>query len=59
MMCAAHSNDLMAARSFGLRTGFIHRPLEYGPTKKADEAKQGEFDVVSESIMDLAGKTGA
>lgn len=21
-------------------TGFIHRPLEYGPTKKADQAKE-------------------
>src|ERR1700704_2971790 len=46
MMCAAHSSDLTSARSFGLRTGFIHRPDEYGPTKKADDAKQGEFDVV-------------
>ena len=25
MMCAAHSNDLLAARDCGLRTGFIHR----------------------------------
>ncbi len=32
MMCAAHSGDLMSARSFGLRTGFIHRPNEYGPS---------------------------
>jgi 2-haloacid dehalogenase len=59
MMCAAHSGDLMSARSFGLRTGFIHRPNEYGPTRKADDAKQGEFDVVSSDMVDLSVKLGA
>ena len=59
MMCAAHSGDLMAARSFGLRTGFIHRPKEYGPTRQADNASAGDFDVVSSDIGDLAGKLGA
>jgi 2-haloacid dehalogenase len=59
MMCAAHSSDLMAARSFGLRTGFIHRPNEYGPTRKADDAKPGEFDVVSSGMLDLASRLGA
>jgi 2-haloacid dehalogenase len=59
MMCAAHSNDLASARSYGLRTGFIHRPNEYGPTRKADDAKPGEFDVVSTSMVDFASKLGA
>jgi len=59
MMCAAHSSDLIAARSFGLRTGFIHRPKEYGPTRKADDAQPGDFDVVSTDMMDLASKLGA
>lgn len=59
MMCAAHSGDLNAARSFGLRTGFIHRPNEYGPTRKADDAKPGDFDVVSSDMVDLASKLGA
>src|SRR5579872_3301292 len=59
MMCAAHSGDLMSARSFGLRTGFIHRPNEYGPTRKADDAKPGDFDVVSTGMVDLATKMGA
>ena len=59
MMCAAHSGDLMAARSFGLRTGFIHRPNEYGPSRKADEAKAGDFDVVAIDMTDLAAKLGA
>ena len=59
MLCAAHAPDLGSARSFGLRTGFIHRPKEYGPTRKADDAKPGDFDVVSTDMGDLATKLGA
>jgi len=59
MMTAAHRSDLEAARSFGLRTGFIHRPNEYGPTRQADSAKPGDFDVVSNDMADLAAKMGA
>lgn len=59
MMTAAHRADLDAARTFGLRTGFIHRPNEYGPTRKADSAKSGDFDVVASDILDLASKMGA
>jgi 2-haloacid dehalogenase len=59
MMTAAHRGDLLAARSFGLRTGFIHRPKEYGPARQADSAKPGDFDVVAEDMVDLAGKMGA
>jgi len=59
MMCAAHTGDLMAARNLGLRTGFIHRPNEYGPARKADSAKPGDFDVVSNSIVELASEMGA
>ena len=61
MMCAAHVRDLHAARSYGLRTGFIYRPNEYGggPVGVPDEAKPGDFDVVSVSIIDLAQQMGA
>src|SRR5579871_1186918 len=59
MMAAAHSGDLKAARSFGLRTGFIYRPNERGAGGKADHAKTGEFDVVSSDIVDLAAQMGA
>ena len=54
MMTAAHRADLEAARSFGLLTGFIHRPNEYGPARQADAAKPGDFDVVSNDMVDLA-----
>jgi 2-haloacid dehalogenase len=56
MMTAAHRGDLEAARGFGLRTGFIHRPNEYGPTRRADTAKQGDFDVVASNLLDLSSK---
>jgi 2-haloacid dehalogenase len=58
MMTAAHRGDLEAARSFGLRTGFIHRPNEYGPGRRADTAQPGDFDVVASDIQDLASKMG-
>jgi 2-haloacid dehalogenase len=60
MMCAAHAADLRAARSNGLRTGFIYRPNEYGngPVGVPDKAKPGDFDVVSVSITDLAQQMG-
>jgi len=61
MMCAAHAVDLQAARSYGLRTGFIYRPNEFGGGLAGvpDKAKKGDFDVVSMSIIDLAQQMGA
>jgi 2-haloacid dehalogenase len=61
MMCAAHSPDLQSARSYGLRTGFIYRPNEYGggAVGLPDKAKADDFDVVSMSIIDLAQQMGA
>ena len=60
MMCAAHVGDLKAAQSYGLRTGFIYRPNEYGggPVGVPDNAKPGDFDVVSVCIIDLAQQMG-
>jgi 2-haloacid dehalogenase len=60
MMCAAHAGDSQSARSYGLRTGFIYRPNEYGggPVGAPSKAKPGDFDVVSMSIIDLAQQMG-
>lgn len=58
MMTAAHRDDLEAAKSFGLKTAFISRPLEFGPDGKPDTASEGEFDVLAEDIIDLAKKLG-
>jgi 2-haloacid dehalogenase len=61
MMVAAHVGDLQAARSCGLRTGFIYRPNEFGNgiAGKPDKAQPGDFDVVSISAIDLAQQLGA
>lgn len=53
MMVAAHRTDLDAARGCGLRTGFVHRALEFGG-QAADSANPGDFDVVAVDILDLA-----
>jgi len=60
MMCAARSPDLQSARSYGLRTGFIYRPNEYGggPVGLPDKLNRGDFDVVSTSLIDLAQQMG-
>jgi len=42
-----------------LRTGFIYRPDEHGVGGPADKAKPSDFDVVSNSMLDLAAKVGA
>ena len=61
MMCACHAQDLRAARTYGLRTGFIYRPNEFGNGRVGvpDRAKPGDYDVVSDSIIDLAQHLGA
>ena len=58
MMTASHRSDLAAARSYGLRTGFIHRPDEFGSMREGDTAKPGEFDIVANDMLDLAAKMG-
>ena len=61
MMVAAHAADLKAARSCGLRTGFIYRPHEFGNGSAGvpDKAQPGDYDVVSVSAIDLAQQLGA
>ncbi len=60
MMVAAHLGDLDAAKKLGLRTALVTRPLEYGPTKKADTAADGEgkVDLIASDFIDLAAKLG-
>ena len=59
LLAAAHLNDLKAAREAGLQTAFIYRPREYGDAAKADRAKPGDFDLVVNSVPELAGLLGA
>ncbi len=57
MMAAAHTGDLRAAAALGLRTAYIHRPLEWGP--RAQDTKRpeaSEFDFSVDSIEELADR---
>jgi 2-haloacid dehalogenase len=54
MMVAAHKADLQAARFAGLRTAFVERPLEKGPSGGADLLPDPESDVQATDFGDLA-----
>ncbi len=59
MLVAAHNNDLVAAAREGLKTGFVARPTEYGPTQTRDLAAEHAFDVVARDFVQLAELMGA
>jgi 2-haloacid dehalogenase len=46
MLVAAHPWDLEGARDAGLRTAFVHRPLEYGVGSPAREDPEADVSVV-------------
>jgi 2-haloacid dehalogenase len=58
MMVAAHEGDLQAAKKLGLRTAYVHRPLEFGPRKTTDPPAFGRFDFVANDFRDLAAQAG-
>ncbi len=59
MLVAAHNSDLKAAASNGLRTAFVARPREYGPSQSIDLAATGPWNFVAQDFVDLAAKLGA
>src|SRR5690349_10928854 len=59
LMAAAHNYDLAAAQAAGMRTAFIPRPHEYGPGQTTDLAPAGKWDVVVDSVEELAAALGA
>lgn len=59
MMVAAHSGDLRAAKSVGLRTAFVVRPLEFGPNGKPDMKADAAVDLSAKDFNDLADQLGA
>lgn len=58
MMVAAHSGDLRAAKEVGLKTAFVARPLEFGPTGKPDLKTDFPVDISAKDFNDLAGRLG-
>ncbi|MXP23757.1 haloacid dehalogenase type II [Gordonia sp. HNM0687] len=57
MMVAAHQADLDAARSFGLRTAFVDRPLEWGGAPH-DDFGSADNDLHATDLDDLAYRLG-
>jgi 2-haloacid dehalogenase len=58
MMVAAHEGDLQAAKKLGLRTSFVHRPHEFGPSRVPALPADGTFDLVTKDFGELATRLG-
>jgi 2-haloacid dehalogenase len=60
-MVACHERDLDAAADVGLRTAYVHRPREWGPSaaEGASRPDPGAYDVVADDLVDLADRLGA
>jgi 2-haloacid dehalogenase len=58
MMVAAHLGDLRAAKSVGLKTAFVTRPLEFGPDGKPDLKADASVDLSATDFNDLATQLG-
>ena len=54
MLVAAHNDDLGAARSHGMLTAYINRPYEYGTDQTRDFNAEENWEVIAESIEELA-----
>jgi 2-haloacid dehalogenase len=54
LMVAAHKADLQAARFAGLKTAFVERPLEKGPSGGADRLPDPDSDIQATDFGDLA-----
>ena len=54
IMVAAHEHDLQSARKHGLRTAYVHRPLEHGPGKATAIPPKDRYDIVASDFLDLA-----
>ena len=64
MMVAAHDDDLKAASLQGMKTGYVHRPYEYGKDKLFDISEVNDnkgdrsWDFISKDLNDLAYQLG-
>jgi 2-haloacid dehalogenase len=58
MLAAAHHDDLAAARTCGLRTGYIERPMEFGPQRPKDVSPRADNTLHARDIGALADLLG-
>tara|TARA_X000001036_G_scaffold255683_1_gene237952 strand:- start:3995 stop:4711 length:717 start_codon:yes stop_codon:yes gene_type:complete len=56
MLVAAHNQDLLAAKKYGLKTAFVLRANEYGLHQDFDLAADKEIDVSALNFIDLFDK---
>ena len=54
MMVAAHNLDLRGAHEQGLRTAFIHRPIEWGEGTTPEQELDTSIDIIASDLEDLA-----
>jgi 2-haloacid dehalogenase len=59
MMVSAHPVDLEGARSAGLRTAYIDRPLEFGSASPPKAMAGTPFEVSAGDLVELADRLGA
>jgi 2-haloacid dehalogenase len=58
MMVAAHAGDLDAAKKLGLKTAYVHRPLEFGPARTPTRPPDGSYDFMARDFRELATQVG-
>ena len=58
MMVAAHEHDLQSAQRHGLRTAYVHRPMEHGAGKASEIPPTERYDFVAKDFGDLAQQLG-
>jgi 2-haloacid dehalogenase len=56
MLVATHTNDLNAAKSYGLKTAYVHRPLEFGANQIKPMPDVSGFDCCANDFIDLANQ---
>lgn len=56
MLVAAHNNDLLSAKSYGLKTAFVVRATEYGENQDFDLKADNEIDLSATDFIDLSYK---
>jgi len=58
MMVAAHKHDLDGAKTAGLKTAYVPRPLEFGVSVIVDAEPDNKYDMFARDFNDLASKLG-
>ena len=56
MMVACHPYDIQAARTNGMQTAYVARPMEWGSQTHSEDPPAGTFDVLAADFEDLASQ---